>query len=61
MIHERDRQSTDSKTPHDGIGRAYAYMHRAPKNELYEVGGKRFDGTTYSSEQACRGQPYYQF
>jgi len=29
MIHERDRQ-TDRQTPHDGIGRAYAW-HRAAK------------------------------
>jgi len=37
MIHERDRQ-TDTQTPHDDIGRAYA-SHRAAKIKvcLYSV------------------------
>jgi len=35
MIHERDgRTDTQTHTPHDGIGRAYAW-HRAAKTESF--------------------------
>jgi len=48
MIHERDRR-TNTQTPHDGIGRAYA-SHRAAKTMLKALLAAAVNRPTYTSD-----------
>ena len=47
VIHERDGRHTDTQTPHDDIGRAYA-SHRAAKITLCYASGERSHSDTVS-------------